>query len=177
MNNKRRHATSWMQRTKPWYSRIILTNELYPQFFLELITTQLRFYMVSPQLFLLNINQRNLLWIRTQTLNILTVDICFTKRECKERNLVWLTRNPQFFSELITTQLIGFHMVSPCCLHFTYLPHHAKLQVLPNKKLGTPVGLPNEICFEIRTQNLKILSVQWRHQLLKREGGGQVWGA
>ena len=27
--------------------------ELYPQFFLELITTQLRFYMVSPQLFLL----------------------------------------------------------------------------------------------------------------------------
>ena len=28
--------------------------ELYPQFFLELITTQLRFYMVSPQLSLLN---------------------------------------------------------------------------------------------------------------------------
>ena len=27
--------------------------ELYPQFFLELITTQLRFYMVSPQLSLL----------------------------------------------------------------------------------------------------------------------------
>ena len=27
--------------------------ELYPQFFLELITTQLRFYMVSPQLVLL----------------------------------------------------------------------------------------------------------------------------
>ena len=29
--------------------------ELYPQFFLELITTQLRFYMVSPQLSLLNL--------------------------------------------------------------------------------------------------------------------------
>ena len=29
------------------------TLELYPQFFLELITTQLRFYMVSPQLVLL----------------------------------------------------------------------------------------------------------------------------
>ena len=27
--------------------------ELYPQFFLELITTQLRFHMVSPQLVLL----------------------------------------------------------------------------------------------------------------------------
>ena len=30
-----------------------LKQELYPQFFLELITTQLRFYMVSPQLVLL----------------------------------------------------------------------------------------------------------------------------
>ena len=29
--------------------------ELYPQFFLELITTQLRFHMVSPQLVLLKI--------------------------------------------------------------------------------------------------------------------------
>ena len=29
--------------------------ELYPQFFLELITTQLRFYMVSPQFSLLKI--------------------------------------------------------------------------------------------------------------------------
>ena len=29
--------------------------ELYPQFFLELITTQLRFHMVSPQIVLLNL--------------------------------------------------------------------------------------------------------------------------
>ena len=38
--------------------------------------------------------------------------------------------NLQFFSELITTQLRDFHMVSPQ-VFFTYLPHHAKLQLLP----------------------------------------------
>ena len=37
--------------------------ELYPQFFLELITTQLRFYMVSPQLSLLTYRYR-CLWLR-----------------------------------------------------------------------------------------------------------------
>ena len=34
------------------------------------------------------------------------------------------------FSELITTQLREFHMVSLQVVYFTYLPHHAKLQVL-----------------------------------------------
>ena len=34
-------------------SLLIETSSVYPQFFLELITTQLRFYMVSPQLSLL----------------------------------------------------------------------------------------------------------------------------
>ena len=37
------------------YKYLLLNNwfELYPQFFLELIITQLRFHMVSPQLVLL----------------------------------------------------------------------------------------------------------------------------
>ena len=39
--------------------------------------------------------------------------------------------NLQFFSELITTQLRDFHMVSPQVASlYPYLPHHAKLQVL-----------------------------------------------
>ena len=38
--------------------------------------------------------------------------------------------NLQFFSELITTQLRFSHGVTASCLHFTYPPHHAKLQVL-----------------------------------------------
>ena len=42
-------ASSW-GRSEPTDRNV----ELYPQFFLELITTQLRFYMVSPQLSLLN---------------------------------------------------------------------------------------------------------------------------
>ena len=46
--------------------------ELYPQFFLELITTQLRFHMVSPQLVLLIIltmqSYKFYLWIKNFSL-------------------------------------------------------------------------------------------------------------
>ena len=50
--------TPYILRNVDDWGRSELTDrnvELYPQFFLELITTQLRFYMVSPQLVLLMI--------------------------------------------------------------------------------------------------------------------------
>ena len=53
------------------------------------------------------------------------------KMHILSRKLSFLSCNLQFFSELITTQLRDFHMVSSQ-VAFPYLPHHAKLQVLPN---------------------------------------------
>ena len=51
-NGKSLRHYRW-QQTKWSYSVNLIPS--FPQFFLELITTQLRFYMVSPQLSLLNL--------------------------------------------------------------------------------------------------------------------------
>ena len=66
--------------------------------------------------------------------------------------------NLQFFSELITTQLRDFHMVSPQVVFFTYLPHHAKLQVYVFSYSNTTNKLrPRKMMFHIAKKKTSAL--------------------
>ena len=62
----------WKKINSPEDDQSLLIDnvELYPQFFLELITTQLRFYMVSPQLSLLKNQYRPSLGSHSFEINI-----------------------------------------------------------------------------------------------------------